>query len=209
MGKKMSKPINRHATFMITSKRLQKIKDVASRRQEGVIVLEDIHDPHNAAAVLRTAEAFGIQKVYFIFNKQAPFNPKKIGKATSSSANKWLTFETFKTAKECFGKLKKQGYTIAATILDEKAKSILKTKLTDPKIALCFGNEHSGLSSEAIKMSDIHLYLPMQGFVQSLNLSVTAAIFMYEVFRQRQPSAKKFSLPPAQNNKLIKEWLKK
>lgn len=193
---------------MLTLKRLEKIKSVAYRRQEGVIVLEDIHDPHNAAAVLRTAEAFGIQKIYFIFNKQEKFNPKKIGKATSSSANKWLDFESFSSAKECFGKLKKQGYTIAATVLDDKAKSVLKTKFLQPKIALCFGNEHSGLSGEAIKLSDIHLYLPMQGFVQSLNLSVTAAIFMYEVFRQRQKSGKKFLLSSAQRNKLVKQWQK-
>jgi len=193
---------------MPTEKRLTKIKEVAGRRQEGIIVLEDIHDPHNAAAVLRTAEAFGIQKVYFIFDKQKKFNPKKIGKSTSSSANKWLDFESFSSAKECFSKLKRQGYTIVATILDEKAKSILKTKLLQPKIALCFGNEHSGLSEEAVKLSDSHLYLPMQGFVQSLNLSVTAAIFMYEVFRQRTASGKKFLLSVKEKNKLLKVWKK-
>ena len=83
-----------------TNRRLQKIQAVAKSRQNGVIVLEDIHDPHNAAAVLRTADAFGIQKIYFIFNKQERFNPRKIGKATSSSANKWLDFEVFTSAKE-------------------------------------------------------------------------------------------------------------
>jgi tRNA (guanosine-2'-O-)-methyltransferase len=168
--------------------------------------LEDIHDPHNAAAVLRTADAFGIQKVFFIFNKQEKFNPRKIGKATSSSANKWLDFETFSSAKECFKKLKKQGYTIAATILDSKAKSIFKTKFTSGKVALCFGNEHSGLSQEAIDLSDIHIYIPMQGFVQSLNLSVTAAICMYEVFRQSQALPEKFRLSKVEQNKLIKIW---
>ena len=171
--------------------------------------MEDIHDPHNAAAVLRTADAFGIQKIYFIFNKQERFNPRKIGKATSSSANKWLDFEVFTSAKECFKKLKRNGYIIMGTVLDEKAKSIFKTKLTPPKIALCFGNEHSGLSQEAIELSDAHVYIPMQGFVQSLNLSVTAAICMYEMFRQRQSSKPDFLLTKLEQNKLVKQWQKK
>ena len=189
-----------------TSSRLKKIQAVAKARQNGIIVLEDIHDPHNAAAVLRTADAFGIQKVYFIFDKGEKFNPRKIGKATSSSANKWLDFEIFSSAKECYKKLKRQGYTILATVLDEKAESIFKTNLKRPKIALCFGNEHSGLSQEAIELSDAHIYIPMQGFVQSLNLSVTAAICMYELFRQRQTSPGKFSLSKREANNLVKNW---
>ena len=190
---------------MITKNRLDKIKAVASRRQQGVVVFEDIHDPHNAAAVLRTADAFGIQKVCFIFDKQEKFNPKRVGKSTSSSANKWLDFEVFSSASECFKKLKKQGYTIVGTILDEKAKSLIKTDFKKPKIALVFGNEHSGLSQKAIELLDEHVYIPMQGFIQSLNLSVTAAICMYEVFRQRK-SDKKFLLSNKEQKKLITQW---
>jgi tRNA (guanosine-2'-O-)-methyltransferase len=193
---------------MLTPSRLQKIRKVAASRQQGVVVLEDIHDPHNAAAVLRTCDAFGIQKVCFIFDKGKKFNPRKIGKATSSSANKWLDFEVFTSAKECFSKLKRQGYTIVTTVLDAKAKSIFKTKFTNPKTALVFGNEHAGLSEAAIKLSDTHIYIPMQGFVQSMNLSVTAAICIYEVFRQRQRS-KKFLLDKKLQNKLVKIWKNK
>lgn len=192
--------------FMITRKRLSKIKAVAGRRQEGIIVLEDINDPHNAAAVLRAADAFGIQKVWLIFNKQKKFNPKKIGKATSASANKWLSFEIFASAKECFSKLKQQGYCIVATVPDERAKSVFETEFTKPKIALCFGNEHSGLSPEAIKLSDARVYIPMRGFVQSLNLSVTAAVCMYEMSRQRQAGAKKFLLSKKVQSRLVKNW---
>jgi tRNA (guanosine-2'-O-)-methyltransferase len=193
---------------MLTQKRLSKIKSVASGRQEGIVVLQDIYDPHNAAAVLRTADAFGIQKVFFIFGKREKFNPKKVGKAASSSANKWLTFKVFSSTKDCFRQLKRQGYSIVGTVLDEQAKSIFKTKLTYPKIALVFGNEHSGLSAEAVAMSDIRVYIPMRGFVQSLNLSVTAAICMYEVFRQRQKQLHKFLLGKWEQNKLAKLWQK-
>ncbi len=194
---------------MISKQRLNKIKSVASRRQEVIIVLEDIHDPHNAAAVLRTADAFGIQKVWFIFDKQKKFNPRKIGKASSSSANKWLDFEIFDSTEKCFMNLKKKGYKIIATVLDEQAKSLYKTKLTRPKIALCFGNEHSGLSQTAIDKSDLHIYIPMQGFVQSLNLSVTAAVCLAEIFRQRQEMTKKFFLSTTEQKNLIRVWSKK
>lgn len=191
---------------MISENRFNRIKKVANSRQQGVVVLEDIYDPHNAAAVLRTCDAFGIQKVCFIFEKQERFNPKKIGKTTSSSANKWLDFEIFNSTKDCFAKLKKQGYFTVGTVLDERAKSIYKTNFLNPKIALVFGNEHNGLSASAIELSDAHVYIPMQGFVQSLNLSVTAAICMYEVSRQRKKTLKKFLLNKKQQLRLIKKW---
>jgi len=192
----------------ITKNRKAKLIQVANQRQEGVIVLEDIHDPHNAAAVLRTCDGFGFQKVCFIFEKETQFNPKKVGKATSSSANKWLDFEVFTSTEKCFKKLKRQGFEIYATVLDQKAKPLFKTKFKKAKIALALGNEHAGLSKKAMDLADFKVYLPMQGFVQSLNLSVTAAIFMYEIFRQRQGN-KKYNLPKKESLKLLKNWLGK
>lgn len=192
--------------YVISDKRLAKIQTVANNRQDAIVILEDIHDPHNAAAVLRTCDGFGIQKVCFIFEKGERFNPRRVGKATSSSANKWLEYEIFDSTEKCLKSLKKKGYKIFATILDEKAKSIFKTNFAEPKVALMFGNEHAGLSQKAIELSDAHIYIPMQGFVQSFNISVTAAICMYELFRQRSKSYKKFLLSKASQNKLIKNW---
>ncbi len=193
---------------MISEQRLKRIKEVAGQRQQGVVVLEDLHDPHNAAAVLRTCDSFGIQRVCFIFDKQEKYNPKRVGKSTSSSANKWLDFEVFNSTKDCFIKLKKEGYSIVGTVLDDKATSIFKTKFNNPKTALVFGNEHSGLSQYAIENSDSHIYIPMQGFVQSLNLSVTAAILMYEVFRQRAKDLENYLLSEKEQSKLISKWKK-
>jgi tRNA (guanosine-2'-O-)-methyltransferase len=172
---------------MISEKRLNKIKTVAARRQSGLaVVLEDIHDPHNAAAVLRTCDAFGIQDVYFIFQQEKYYNPKKIGKSSSSSANKWLTFHIYRSTKECLKDLKKQGYKIYATILDEKAENLYKIKFSEKKIAILLGNEHRGLTLPAAELADKKIYIPMQGMVQSLNLSVTAAIMIFEASRQRR-----------------------
>ena len=143
-------------------------------------MLEDIHDPHNAAAVWRSCDAFGFGKVYLIFDQEETFNPKKIGKASSSSANKWLDFEIFHSTKECYEKLKKEGYKIYATVLDREAKELGVTSYESKKVALVFGNEHRGLSPEAIEGADEKIYIPMKGMVQSLNLSVTAGIVMWE-----------------------------
>ena len=115
--------------------RQRKIKKVIEQRQEGVIVLEDIHDPHNAAAVWRSCDGFGFQKVYLIFDKEMTFNPKKIGKASSSSANKWLDFKIFKSTKKCLLELKKEGYEIYATMLDKEAMDLKSANFKKRKVS--------------------------------------------------------------------------
>jgi len=168
-----------------TQLRLEKIKQILDKRQTGTIILEDMYDPHNAAAVFRTVEAFGFATVHLVFDKEITFNPKKVGKKSSASANKWLEFVIHSSIDECIEHLKKQGFTIFATAIDEHAQSIYETNLAIPKVALMFGNEHRGLSKKAMELADHTLYIPMRGFVQSLNLSVTAAICLYEITRQR------------------------
>jgi len=195
---------------MLTRKRSEKLRSVASNRQSGlVVVLEDIHDPHNAAAVLRTCDAFGVQDVYFIFEQEEPFNPRRVGKATSSSANKWLTFTISNSTRRTLQKLQKQGYEIIATVADTNAKDIFATKLTSKKVAVLIGNEHRGLSSTAVELSDTLVTIPMLGMVQSLNLSVTAAILMFEITRQRQKQKKQYLLSVPLANKLYKQFVKK
>ena len=178
-----------------TTARQRKIRKVIENRQEGVIVLENIADPHNAGAVWRTADAFGFQKIYMVYSKEKPINPKKIGKASSSSANKWLSFKIFDSIEKCYTELKKDGFKIYATVLDKEAKSLQSTifnlqssifNLQSSRTAVVFGNEHRGLSDEAIKGADEKIYIPMKGMVQSLNISVTAGIVMYELDRQRR-----------------------
>ena len=198
------------------SERRGKLDRVIEVRQEGILVLEDIHDPHNAAAVWRSADAFGWQKVWLIFEQEKPFNPKKIGKASSSSANKWLDFRIFKSTKECFEELQKQGYKTYATVLDMEAKDISLSDFgSQKKIAIVLGNEHRGLSETAIIMANEKVYIPMRGMVQSLNLSVTAAIMLYEVTRQRvKPPALRasplkegdYGLSDAEKEEIGKRW---
>lgn len=195
---------------MVTKRRMQKIKDVALNRQEGIIVLEDIYDPHNAQAVFRTCEVFGFQTVYLIFEKEKRFNPKRVGRVSSSSANKWLDFKVYDSTKKCLKDLKKKGYEIISTVMTEDTESLFEAKIEKKKIAILLGNEHRGLSETAIALSDRKVMIPMSGMVQSLNLSVSAAIFISEVERQRhEKGIEKYLLPLKVRKKLEKDFLKR
>ena len=187
---------------MATMRRKEKIKKVIENRQEGVIVLENIADPHNAGAVWRTAEGLGFQKIYLVYSQEKVINPKRIGKASSSSANKWLSFKIFKNINDCYRELKKDGFKILATVLDEEAKNLQSVNLGLKKIAVVLGNEHRGLSQEAIEGADEKIYIPMKGMVQSFNISVTAAMVMYEINRQR--GQKRMGLKKKEQAELIK-----
>jgi len=185
--------------------RKQKLELVACQRQAGfIVVLEDIHDPHNAAAILRTCDAFGVQDVWFIFNKEKPYNPRRVGKSSSSSANKWLTFRKFTSVAECKAVLKRLKYESVGTVLHDKAEDFTKAKLTAKKIALWVGNEHAGLSPEAVRACDRLLLLPMRGFVESLNVSVMTAICVYEISRQR--AGNKYQRSPREVARLLKDF---
>jgi len=184
-------------------KRKQTILSVVAKRQSGVIViLEDIHDPHNAAAILRTCDSLGLQNVWFIFDKEKRYNPRRVGKASSSSANKWLDFETFSSTEDCLIKAKQDGYTILTTAIAPDAVTLPTEALTDKKIAVVLGNEHRGVSETAIRLADMVIHIPMKGFVQSLNVSVAAAIILWEITRSRNSH-----LDNKEKKRLVKTFL--
>lgn len=169
----------------MTEKRLNKFKEVVSKRQKYLtLVLENLHDPHNVSAILRTAESVGIDKVYLIYNAEEKF--PRISRVSSASAKKWVQVLRYDSVKKCFAELKKQKYKIYSTHMEESRKnlSLYDIDLTR-KVALVFGNEHRGLSEEALKLSDKNFLIPMVGMVQSLNVSVSVAVCIYEAMRQR------------------------
>lgn len=191
-------------------KRLDRIKHVIENRQSGLIVVfEDIHDPHNAAAIMRTCDAMGIQNAWFIFEKEEAYNPKKVGKATSSSANKWLDFQTFTSASACVEELKKQGYSIIVTALCDQSMSLKDYACTEKKVALIVGNEHRGVSEEALHNADIILKIPMLGFVQSMNVSVATAIILWEITKQRRQSNISMNLSKKEQKTLLYDFIER
>lgn len=193
---------------MVTDRRNKKITNVVSNRQAGlVVVLEDIHDPHNAEAILRSCDAFGVQKIIFVFDQEAPYDPAQVGKSSSSSANKWLSFEVFNSTEECLGALQKQHYRIIATALTGEAESIFQEKFVDKRLALCVGNEHRGLSPAILSSADAVVQIPMVGMVQSLNVSVSTAVFLFEIIRQRTLSKTSFFLSTKEQQILTQQLI--
>jgi tRNA (guanosine-2'-O-)-methyltransferase len=190
----------------MTPKREARMRDVAQARQAGLcVVLEDIHDPHNAAAILRTCDAFGIQDVRLVFVEEKSFNPRQVGKSSSSSANRWLSFTKYASSEDCAAALKAEGYVIAATALAARGTDPYATDLTHEKLALVVGNEHRGVSEAMLSAADRVLTIPMRGFVESLNVSVAAALCIAEIVRQRGSRP----LAAEVQSALLSDWLKR
>jgi tRNA (guanosine-2'-O-)-methyltransferase len=144
--------------------------------------MENVHDPHNIAAVMRTCDAVGIQDIY-ILNTIIPEH-KKFGAKSSSSAAKWLTIHSFSDTGECIAALRKKYNKIYTTHLADNATQLYNLNLTD-SIALVFGNEHAGVSDEIRSLADGNFIIPQVGIIQSLNISVACAVTIYEAFRQK------------------------
>jgi tRNA (guanosine-2'-O-)-methyltransferase len=191
-----------------TDERLQKIIDTATARQFSLrVVMENIHDPHNVSAIFRTCDAAGVPKISLLYTFELF---PRISKTSSSSANKWIEIEKFNNTKLCYDDLRKQGFKIYASMLNKDAKNIYDIDLTK-KIALVFGNEKRGVSPEAEQLSDETFYIPMLGMIQSLNVSVAAAVTLYEAQRQRvlKGMYKKSELPKEELDRLIDKWCEK
>jgi tRNA (guanosine-2'-O-)-methyltransferase len=167
----------------MTPERNERLTSVLVKRQPGLtVVLENVFDPHNISAVMRTCDAVGIQDIYILNNKIPPH--KKWGAKSSSSAAKWLTIHQFTDASECFRVLRNNFNKIYTTHLSTDAVGLYDLDLTD-SVALVFGNEHSGVSDEIIAMADGNFIIPQVGIIKSLNISVACAVSLYEAFRQK------------------------
>lgn len=191
-----------------TQKRLDKITRVINSRQYSLtVVMENIHDPHNVSAIFRTCDAVGIPKVNLIYNFESF---PRIGKKSSASAFKWVEKDKYKSAESCYAELRNHGYKIFASSLTDHSKSLYELDLTQ-KAAIVLGNEHRGVSDEAAKLADEVFLIPQFGMVQSLNVSVAAAVIVYEAMRQRLAKGMydKSELDKETLEKLIDYWCAK
>src|SRR5574338_890788 len=167
----------------MTPEREQKLRSVLSKRQNDItVVLENVFDPHNISAVMRTCDAVGVQDIY-VLNTKIPRH-KKWGAKSSSSAAKWLTIHQYDNAEDCFSSLRKSYSTILTTHLSSDAVSLHSVDFTK-SIALVFGNEHEGVSEDIRKLADGNFIIPQVGIIRSLNISVACAVTLYEAFRQK------------------------
>jgi len=190
----------------MTPERNERLSSVLNKRQPDLtVVLENVFDPHNISAVMRTCDAVGIQDIYILNHKIPPH--RKWGAKSSSSAAKWLTIHQFTEADVCFAELRKHYKKIYTTHLSTDAVGLYELNLTEP-VALVFGNEHSGVSEEIIAMADGNFIIPQVGIIKSLNISVACAVTLYEAFRQKN-NAGHYDKPKMKGEQLIQlrdEW---
>lgn len=190
----------------MTPERKQRLSSVLDKRQGNItVVLENVFDPHNISAVMRTADAVGVQDI-FILNTRIPPH-KKWGARSSSSAAKWLTIHQFGDAEECFSSLRKRYSTILTTHLSSDAVSLHDIDFSG-NIALVFGNEHDGVSEEIRRLADGNFIIPQVGIIRSLNISVACAVTLYEAYRQKS-IAGHYNRPGLDNVRyirLLEEW---
>jgi tRNA (guanosine-2'-O-)-methyltransferase len=189
-----------------TKERIKKVRRVLSLRQPDLrVVLEEVTNTHNASAVVRTCDAAGVMYLDIISAADEPF---PVNEAISTRAEKWLHLSYYESAGECFDRLRKKGFKIAATYLSEEALPYTSVDYTQP-LAVVFGNESEGISEEARNLADYKIRIPMFGMVQSLNLSVSVGIILYEALKQRQKAGyyKDERITPEEFQKFIKGWL--
>lgn len=191
----------------MTPERKERITYALNRRQPGLtVVMENVHDPHNISAVMRTCDAVGVQDIFILNTRIA--RHEKFGNKSSSGAKKWLTVYDFDNVADCVKAIKAKGAKIYATHLGEQAHSLYELDLTQP-VALVFGNEHAGVSEELLAHCDGNFIIPQVGMVKSLNISVACAVTLYEAYRQRDLKGNyngENQLPADMHKALTEKW---
>ncbi|MFK7981272.1 MAG: TrmH family RNA methyltransferase [Saprospiraceae bacterium] len=172
----------------MTEERLHKFKIAAQRRQANLtVILENVHDPHNLGAVLRSCDSVGIKEVFVLYTDPSLVGREqiKLNKRTSSGARRWVDVHLYANVEACFAHVRKNYDKIYSTHLEEQPTSLYELDLTQ-SVALMFGNEKDGLSKLSLSYSDGNFIIPQMGMVQSLNISVACAVSIYEALRQRE-----------------------
>lgn len=191
----------------MTPEREAKIQRVLSYRQPDLaLVMENVNDPHNISAVMRTCDAVGVQEIYVL--NTVVNRHKRFGKTSSASAAGWLSIHQFEDIEACMTAVKKKYSKVYATHLGVESSSLYDLNLTE-SVALVFGNEHAGVSDECLRYCDGNFIIPQVGMVQSLNISVACAVTLYEAYRQREVAGfynGTSRLPTAEWNALADEW---
>lgn len=190
----------------VTARRLTRIVEVAQRRLASVtVVLENLYDPHNASAVVRTAEGFGLDAVHVVET------PNRFAAARSivRGADRWVRIERHARLARCLGELAARGFFVCAADVGPGCVPLEDLSVGRP-IALVFGSEHDGLSRRAKGLADARFTIPMHGFTGSFNVSVSAAIAIHDVARRRRARLKGAGdLDVAEREARVERWLER
>lgn len=195
-----------HLLSIVNAGRARRIDTILANRTNRITVaLENIYQSHNASAVVRSCECFGIQNIH-IMESSNPFEPSK---SVVQGAAKWVTLHRYRdrgATTSCLRALKQAGYRIAAMSPEPDSVPIAELSVDRP-VALCFGSEEPGLSRTARDLADVSVVIPMQGFTRSLNLSVSAGIALEQLGSRLRSSGTGWGLAQAERERLRALWL--
>lgn len=194
---------------IITPSKVEMFEKIASDRTRHLaVVLENIHQEHNASAVLRSCDCFGLQDL-FVIEKE---NQYKVQRDIALGAGNWVNLRNFDRGEnptmDCISTLKEKGYKIVATTPHENDQTIYDLDLDQP-VALVFGTEQKGISQEVIDVADEFVKIPMYGFTESFNISVSAAIVMNVLRRRLEESDINWKLSPEEQLEVKLKWCRK
>ncbi len=193
-----------------TENKRQKIEEVVRQRTRYItVVLEDIYQPQNASAVVRTCDCFGVQDIHVIENR----NVFELKSGVTLGASKWVDIYRYNQAGqnntlECLTSLKQKGYRLVATTPHRK-DCLLQDLSLEGKMALLFGTEELGLSDTALSMADEFVRIPMYGFTESFNISVSVALCLYHLIHALHRSSIAWRLSPHEQLDIKLNWIKK
>lgn len=201
------KALHEYLNSFLTDARKNRFEEViAYRTRHFAVAVEDIFQEHNAGAVMRTCDCFGIQQLYVIENQ----NNYRASKAISKGAQKWVDVKTFRDRKHntqtCIDHLRSEGYRIVATT--PHTKDVLTADYDiSQKSVFFFGTEGEGLSSQVLNQADAFIQIPMVGFTESFNISVSAAIILYALTeRLRKSNSIAWQMTDEEKQKILIEW---
>ncbi len=210
MQKIMAENLIEYLKEFISENRWERLNKVLNQRTRHLtVVLEDIYQPHNASAVLRSCDGFGIQDVHIIEDR----NKFDASSEVTIGADQWLSQYYYNQAGEnnvqlCFDQLRDKGYKIIATTPHENDSNLNELNINSP-VALVFGTELDGVSDQVKNNADGFVKIPMYGFSESFNISVSAAICLYDLTTRLRSSDIDWKLSSEEKEELLLEWVKK
>ncbi|HYG51421.1 MAG TPA: RNA methyltransferase [Flavobacteriales bacterium] len=190
----------------ISIERINRIKRVLDERTRYVtVVLEDVWQAQNASAAIRTSECMGLQEVHIIKNGDR----YKINKQVVRGASKWMQIHKYtkhaNNTRVCLEQLKQRGYRIAATVPHENARQLTNLDVFQ-KTAFVFGTEKTGVSADVLDMCDERIFIPMYGFTESFNISVSVAMCLFYFINETKKQNIRWNLEIEEQNELLMKW---
>ncbi|MBS1634853.1 MAG: RNA methyltransferase [Bacteroidetes bacterium] len=202
------KALTTYLEGFVSERRRSRLHEVlAERTRHMTVVLEDVYQAHNASAVLRSCDCFGIQDVHFIENH----NKYKISEDVAMGSTQWLSIQKYNKQEnntlDCLQQLRKKGYRIVATTPHHNAKDLATLDVSTP-LAVVFGTELTGISQDVLNTADEYVKIPMYGFTESFNISVSAALCMHELSEKIRKQVSPYTLSQAEKDDIYIDWLK-